>query len=218
MSCAGAPIHAELAVDETAGPTRIPVYTAATGVERPILPHENLDFYQLDLVVEDTGPATVFADLYTLPATLTIVDLDNATATLVVVGNHVLAFQPDREFSIAGSTGNNGDYVVASVSYDAAQNETTVVATSGTFPDGTVDGNITAEPTIFAGQTYVAGNFADNGGRGGESPVAFSTPPGCTLYVLGQATGTINVTAHGTLRNIQTEKDRPSWREPLLGQ
>lgn len=65
-----------------------------------------------------------------------------ATGKFVIEGNHVLEFKTGDVFSVKNSTGNNGNYTVASdATYDEPTNRTTVTATVAA-PDATVDGEV----------------------------------------------------------------------------
>jgi hypothetical protein len=64
----------------------------------------------------------------------------------VVAGNKTTTYQPGTVFSVFGSTGNDGTYVVESSSYDSGPDTTTVVPVES-IPDTTVDGSI----EVFSG-------------------------------------------------------------------
>lgn len=66
--------------------------------------------------------------------------------TFTVAGNFTGYFATGRKFSIAGSTGNNGAWVVQSSSYNIGLN-TTVITVTGTIINGVADGLIPATHT-----------------------------------------------------------------------
>jgi hypothetical protein len=60
---------------------------------------------------------------------------------LVVDGDYTLIFPPGTYFRVNGSTGNDGTWLVDSVSYSALDDETTITVT-GDITNATVDGNV----------------------------------------------------------------------------
>ncbi len=73
--------------------------------------------------------------------TYAITDVDTGTEQFVIDGDQTERFQDGDEFSVVGSTGNDGAYTVASTSYSEVNDETTITVNED-ITDATVDGTI----------------------------------------------------------------------------
>ncbi len=73
--------------------------------------------------------------------TYAITDVDTGTEQFVIDGDQTERFQDGDEFSVVGSTGNDGAYTVASTSYSEVGDETTITVNED-ITDATVDGTI----------------------------------------------------------------------------
>ncbi|HAU29506.1 MAG TPA: hypothetical protein DCW68_05275 [Rhodospirillaceae bacterium] len=82
-----------------------------------------------------------------------------------VAGDRRAQFVSGRTVEVAGSTGNDGDYVVASATYSPPPVDHTLVVVSGTVPSATPDGTLqvyyNVNTMVSAGQTYVVADNLD---------------------------------------------------------
>lgn len=86
---------------------------------------------------------------------LAITAVDQGAGTITIAGDHRAIFPTGSPFSVSGSSGNDGDYVVAGVSFGSGN---TVIDTGNSLNDGTADGDVlvgivwqdstTAPPTV----------------------------------------------------------------------
>lgn len=68
-----------------------------------------------------------------------ITAVDQGAGTITIAGDHRALFPAGSPFSVSGSTDNDGDYVVASVSFGSGN---TVIDTGAPLNDGTADGDV----------------------------------------------------------------------------
>jgi len=87
-----------------------------------------------------TNPTTNVCTMYTWE----ISDLDTFNKTFTVEGDQTYVFSAGRQFVVANSTGNNGDYVVVLSTYDSITKNTTIFVNAALLSN-IKDGTITAD-------------------------------------------------------------------------
>ncbi len=74
--------------------------------------------------------------------------VSTANETFTVSGDVTTYMYVNQEFSVDGSTGNDGDYTVKSISYDSGA-DTTTITVDQDITDGTADGDIEYTPDRY---------------------------------------------------------------------
>ena len=134
-----------------------------------------------------------------------IVGVNQGSKTFAVDGAYNTNFLASDKLTIAGSTGNDGEYTVASASYDSTNDETDIVV-SEAIPDATVDGTIShsaLQHATFTDDGYVACfvecSWIDSGGDNQTLMPAFPIWLHAELF-----TGTTGTTASAALSYATT--------------
>lgn len=93
-----------------------------------------------DLAEPPAAPST--GDRYIIDQdTYAISYIHQVNKIFAMAGNYASRFAAEDTFEISGSTGNDGTYTIASVSYNAGESRTELTVDEA-IPDATVDGNI----------------------------------------------------------------------------
>lgn len=119
-----------------------------------------------------------------------ITAVDQGAQKLTIAGNHTALFPVSALLNVFGSTGNDGEYTIATVTFTGGN---TVIVTVGALPDDTVDGQIgnggTAGIVVYTpnpGDRLIQGSgqlSVTTAWDSGESP---------SLYLTGQGSGLSN--------------------------
>lgn len=127
--------------------------------------------------------------------------------TFGLTGDFLTTYPVGRQFTVSGSTGNDGDYTVTAVSLAAGVTTITVASVA----DATVDGFLIAwpDPTIDAGTVVVRGTYAVTAGENKLwiEPHLRRGPDGYDLFVIAPA-GVTDVQARGVIRQAITKASR----------
>jgi len=168
----GTPIHGELNTSDAAPALVVPLTqpaSATPGATVTIGLDERLALVTASLTVGGAAFAELFFDndSYTTALDVLIVtDAGGSPDTLTIPGDLADMFRVGRSFDFANSSNNDGTYVVTVVSYDADTDITTVSVATGSWTDGTNDGDVTIVlPLQSAGFTIVSTEFVIAAGQ-----------------------------------------------------
>jgi hypothetical protein len=133
--------------------------TIVDGTADGIISVVDVDDYEFDIAVDavDFPPGTTSTTVTVRPAplevNLIIANVDIALDTFDVVGDYESVFSAGRIFVVENSTGNDGQWTVASSVFASGTGITTITVTPGDITDATIDGIIAVTYVSFAGLT-----------------------------------------------------------------
>ncbi len=130
-----------------------------------------------------------------------IATADAGSNFFTITGDYRREFKIGRLFVVDGSTGNDAggaDYTVTNVSYSSTTGATTITVAS--VVNGTDDGYIIPQATMFAGGTLLRGTYTANSGHSKRyNRFVVTGQPGAALY--GQAaSGAVDFEFHALLQ------------------